>query len=412
MALREQAKKAAATRPEETEPAGGAPGPVVAAAEQQALEASVRRAKDRHGVPDSHAYNPQTGAMHDGTPAAEAPALGNGRASGGTPEPARPRLVMGTPLQLTEQQYQALLTGINPNRIGNKQGQSHLEAWDVRRYLTKIFGFGGWSVKTLGLTKIHDRAVPPGEGMVNRWVGPQGNRTRSKVPNDDWMFTVVYEAQVALTIFNPDGTVGAYFEDGATGDGINMPTYQQAADFALKTALSQALKRCAVNLGDQFGLSLYNHGSVNAQVGLTLRPPTWEGLPPADEELIRQATSNEQVHGEEDPQGETPDYPDGRIVGSNPEDPGEGAPNGLPSAQDLANEALERATALDQTGVLDRLRAILAMVRRDKGDHPELGTASVIDGSGDPVELDRLIYNLIQERKKAATAAGAPEGTS
>jgi hypothetical protein len=29
----------------------------------------------------------------------------------------------------------------------------------------------------------------------------------------------------------------------------------------MKTALSQALKRCAVNLGDQFGLSLYNDGS-------------------------------------------------------------------------------------------------------------------------------------------------------
>jgi hypothetical protein len=31
---------------------------------------------------------------------------------------------------------------------------------------------------------------------------------------------------------------------------------------AIKTAETQALKRCAINLGDQFGLSLYRNGST------------------------------------------------------------------------------------------------------------------------------------------------------
>jgi hypothetical protein len=295
---------------------------------------------------------------------------------------------MGTPLQLTEQQYRVLLAGINSARVATKQGQSHLEAWDVRRYLTKIFGFGGWSVKTLSLTKIHEQAVAPGEGKVSRWTGPQGNRTKTKVPNDEWMYTVVYEAQVSLTIFNPDGTVGAYFEDGATGDGINMPTYQQAADFALKTALSQALKRCAVNLGDQFGLSLYNAGSKAPQVELTLRPPTWEGGTGEDDATIKAAVESDRVYGEETPHvvaddGYTPAEDTGATEGV----------NGLPSPQELANEALERRTSLT------RLRQIYRMVNRKKGDHPELGQATITNGTADDEPLDYLIYRLMQERK-------------
>ena len=39
---------------------------------------------------------------------------------------------------------------------------------------------------------------------------------------------------------------------------------------AVKTAESDAFKRAAINLGDQFGLSLYNNGSLKPVVGRTL----------------------------------------------------------------------------------------------------------------------------------------------
>ena len=39
---------------------------------------------------------------------------------------------------------------------------------------------------------------------------------------------------------------------------------------AVKTAESDALKRAAINLGTQFGLSLYNNGSLKDVVGATL----------------------------------------------------------------------------------------------------------------------------------------------
>jgi hypothetical protein len=39
---------------------------------------------------------------------------------------------------------------------------------------------------------------------------------------------------------------------------------------AIKTAESQAFKRCAINLGDQFGLSLYNNGGTGSVVRAVL----------------------------------------------------------------------------------------------------------------------------------------------
>jgi Rad52/22 family double-strand break repair protein len=343
MSLREQAHAEAAQRPAppddpdglSQERPGGAPSAVVAAAEQQALERSVERAVVA-------------------SPARSAPSA--------------PIVVQGTPLELTPQQYQVLLSGINKNRVGTKDRQSHLEAWDVRRYLTKIFGFGGWNVQTVELIKIHEQISPPGTIKVNKWVGGQ----KTRVANENTAYTVVYSAQVRLNIYNPDGTVGAFYEDAATGDGINMPSYQAAADFAIKTALSQALKRCAVNLGDQFGLSLYNHGSLNPQVEVTLRPPT--EIPVAQ---VEQVVRSELVQGEEpDPAADAPSLD-------------------LPTANELRDEAVDPHTASA------RLSQMYRMVHRSKGDHPQLGTQRVINEQGDEEALDSLIYRKFQESRQA-----------
>jgi len=73
-------------------------------------------------------------------------------------------------------------------------------------------------------------------------------------------WSVGYRAQVTVTVG------GATYTEWAAGDAIN-PVRGDAHDMAIKTAESQAFKRCAVNLGDQFGLSLYNNGSFAATVG-------------------------------------------------------------------------------------------------------------------------------------------------
>lgn len=153
---------------------------------------------------------------------------------------------------LTDEQIATLLQPVNPKRVQKdkkskgKQSRSHLAAWDVRRWLTRIFGFVGWSDETLSLDLVHESPTKLGEAQRPGWK-------------------VVYRAQVRLVIKNLDGVVLTTFDDGAIG-GSNLPDIADAHDMAMKTALSQALKRCAMNLGDQFGLSLYNDGSTEPVV--------------------------------------------------------------------------------------------------------------------------------------------------
>jgi hypothetical protein len=187
----------------------------------------------------------------------------------------------GQPLRLTRKQYDWLLHEINANRIRQLDGNSHLEAWDVRRTLTQIFGFGGWElrVKDLRLAWTH--------------ITPAGTEKRAKgggtyLTNRE-QYTAVYTCVASLTVHGLDGT-SATFEGSAAGAGNNLPLMGDAHDMAMKTAESQALKRCAINLGDQFGLSLYNDGNTAPVVRGTFVPPDEDGEqvtpPPADEQPI------------------------------------------------------------------------------------------------------------------------------
>jgi recombination DNA repair RAD52 pathway protein len=146
----------------------------------------------------------------------------------------------------SDAQINELLKPIEPSRVSKDgKGFSHVEAWDIRRTMNKIFGFGNWSSDVISMELISEREVQGKDGKA-RW-------------------NVIYRAQCALVIGDVMRSAASYTE-WAAGDATN-PTLADAHDQAIKTAESQALKRCAVNLGDQFGLSLYNNGSVQATVG-------------------------------------------------------------------------------------------------------------------------------------------------
>ena len=157
-------------------------------------------------------------------------------------------------MSLTQPQIDALLAPLHPGRVRQVQGNAHLEAWDVRRHLLRVFGWGGWSFEVLSCDCILERSF---------W---------SEKPNEPFKgrHTVVYRVVGRLVIRDDAGVEVAHFDDGATGDATNQPSLGDAHDMALKTAMSQAIKRCAVNLGDRFGLSLYDGGSTKAVVGKTV----------------------------------------------------------------------------------------------------------------------------------------------
>lgn len=157
-------------------------------------------------------------------------------------------------MSLTPVQIDALLQPLAQGRVRTVQGNSHLEAWDVRRHLLRVFGWGGWDLTLLSLDCILERS---------NWSDKPDEPFKGR-------HTVIYRATYRLTIKDTDGTVLAHFDEGATGDAQNQPSLGDAHDQAMKTALSQALKRCAMNLGDRFGLGLYNNGRTDAVVGKSL----------------------------------------------------------------------------------------------------------------------------------------------
>ncbi|MFD4371529.1 Rad52/Rad22 family DNA repair protein [Streptomyces sp. NPDC058527] len=186
--------------------------------------------------------------------------------------PQPPVEQLAGPRDLTPEQVATLLAPINPSRVQTLNRQSHVEAWDVRRWLNRVFGFAGWSVETSELICISEREISKG-----RW-------------------TVIYRAQVRLTVKTPDGRPLSLWEDAAMGDSRNQPSLGDAHDMAMKTALSQALKRCAVNLGDQFGLSLYNDSSRRPVVQWTAvhTAPTDPEQAAAEDEPVKPEPAPEQ----------------------------------------------------------------------------------------------------------------------
>jgi len=140
---------------------------------------------------------------------------------------------------LTGVQTTALLRGIDQGRVKKAQGFHHIEQHDVRRWLIRIFGFDGWAMTVDDVTLVFEEPRADDNGV------PTGK------------YDVLYRATVTLSIHDPaTGAIATTFTDVATGDSQNTPRLG-AHDLALKSAVSGALKRAAVNLGDQFGLSLY-----------------------------------------------------------------------------------------------------------------------------------------------------------
>lgn len=157
------------------------------------------------------------------------------------------------PSYLNDDQILQLLRPLNHTRVGKDgKGFSHLEAYDVRAHMIRIFGFARWDSEILQMVPIFEEP------------------TKTKAGKDAW--DVAYRAQCQLTIKAPDGTVLARYTEWAAGDST-QPARADAHDQAIKTAESQALKRCATNLGDQYGLSLYNGGSLRPLVIRTLNGP-------------------------------------------------------------------------------------------------------------------------------------------
>lgn len=176
---------------------------------------------------------------------------------------------------LTQDQLKVLTGRLNSNRVSTrKQGNSnlsYLEAYDVKATLIRVFGFGGFSAEVLDTKIIEIEKIPDGDNKPK----------------------IVACAMVTLRL--TIHSLGAVYTESAvasqTGRDIG-----EVLDFAVKTAESDALKRAAIYLGTQFGLSLYNQGSKDDVVKVIFAPgQEWppkeaEGEKAPDEQAAAAAT--------------------------------------------------------------------------------------------------------------------------
>lgn len=194
-----------------------------------------------------------------------------------------------TAAPLSERQLRSLLANLNANRVsGRKQGGrtlSYLEAWDVRAALIKVFGFGGFSATADEARVINTESVMNSQNKPN----------------------VRITVMCRMTLVIPQ--LGAtYSEYAASSQQGNDPG--EVLDFAIKTAESDALKRCAINLGTQFGLSLYNDGKTEDVIRVVLAPgqewPRPQQQEPAGAQVVQNVLGGQQTSSEPAP-GVTPE---------------------------------------------------------------------------------------------------------
>jgi recombination DNA repair RAD52 pathway protein len=166
-------------------------------------------------------------------------------------------------MNLTREQYDVLLKPLAAHRVSQRQQAgmtlSYLEAWDVKAHLIRVFGFCGWSADVISSELAFEDKDEKGRWNV-------GYKVLMRLRVHDFSENL-YGGDVTYT----EAAVGSA-TNGSRGD---------AHDMAIKTAESDALKRAAINLGTQFGLSLYDSGNRQDVVGHTLKPPAVDMSPEA-----------------------------------------------------------------------------------------------------------------------------------
>lgn len=153
--------------------------------------------------------------------------------------------------KLTPTQLDVLMRDLAPHRVSHRSQPgagklSYVEAWDVKAMLIRVFGFGGFSSEVTH-TDILD---------IERYE-----------KNGKPQVRVSAMVTVRLTIHQ----TGAVYTESAVSSQAGS-TLGDVADFAVKTAASDAFKRAAIFLGTGFGLSLYRDGSRSDVVRQVVAP--------------------------------------------------------------------------------------------------------------------------------------------
>ena len=264
--------------------------------------------------------------------------------------------VQETPARGTfsEAQVAALLRPINGSRVLQLDGNSHVSQQDIRAHLIRIFGFGNYDLDVVRADLVFEHSEM---------------RTPKRGGADYLGWEVCYRVLVRLTVRNEFGEYVAHYEDGSTATAQAQRSRGDAHDLAYKSAISLSVKRAAIALGDQFGLSLYNKGQQTALVRGTMVGVPQAQKPEDVQEGIEQQVSlgNDEVE------------------------------------RDLVEDSVQSANP--QTGEVEGATDWLALARAGK-DADEL--RSIWEGALAQGMLTQAVKSAVLERKQALDAVPAP----
>ena len=142
------------------------------------------------------------------------------------------------------------------NAVSQRKGPggsslSYVNQHYVRRRLCEVFGALGFDTQTVRMERVH---------------GPEfSKRTIKKRDGGTWdkeVWTTVYEATVRVTARDPETGEVSVKEGTAAGVGEDSQI-GWSTHLAVTEAETDALKRAAMQLGDSFGLALYDKQQTN-----------------------------------------------------------------------------------------------------------------------------------------------------
>lgn len=139
---------------------------------------------------------------------------------------------------LSPETMERLAQPLDPARVKSREGSrgmslSYIEAHDAIRTANDIFGIGGWAYTVKELRLLGDE--------------PTENRSGKK----GWRVGYLAVVEVFASGFE--------FSDVGYGDSVEYTGSKLTPhELAAKEAVSDGIKRCLKNYGDQFGLVLYD----------------------------------------------------------------------------------------------------------------------------------------------------------
>lgn len=158
---------------------------------------------------------------------------------------------------LTFYQVEQLVMAINGAYVESKQGKAYLAQHQARAEMNRIFGYGNWDI-------IADDPVPMYE------YSQPGQPGTKQDPNKTYWITG-YRMRVTISVRDLWGMPIATFTGIHAEQNAPLPDRGEAHAMAITSVESYALRRALINLGDRFGLGLYNGGSKAAHGQYTVQ---------------------------------------------------------------------------------------------------------------------------------------------